>query len=362
MEEIVSVVLPHSSYDILVSAGCLQHCGEHVYRVAPHERAALLADANVLAAHGDVVQQSLIKAGFNTYTKAFQSGEEQKSVDTVSNLYTALLENKLERKSPICAFGGGVAGDLVGFVAATYLRGVPFIQIPTTLLAMVDASVGGKVAYNHPLGKNLIGAFYQPDLVLIDPEVLSTLPEREFRCGLAECIKHGVIGDAPLFDWTVENIDKIVQQDVPTLVELVTRNVQFKAKIVVEDEKEQGVRALLNLGHTFAHAIEATAGYGTYLHGEAVAIGMCAAAWLAADLGMCDASVLEKLESIFLRIGLPTKGNLVASDQLIEAMTHDKKVQDGAIRLILPTAIGACTITSDIPQQKIATAWTKVSN
>ena len=219
---------------------------------------------------------------------ALPPGEEHKNLDTAAKLYGLLTDARLERQSPVIALGGGVVGDTVGFAAATYLRGLPFAQCPTTLLAMVDASVGGKVGVNLPAGKNLVGSFYQPRLVVIDTDTLTTLPPRELRCGLAECVKHAAIRDAQRFDWLEQNLDRVMKLDPATLVELVHWNVQIKASVVMADEKETGERAHLNFGHTFAHAIETLSGYGHYHHGEAVSLGMVAAANLAAATGRCE--------------------------------------------------------------------------
>jgi 3-dehydroquinate synthase len=279
----------------------------------------------------------------------------------VCELYDVLLDASLERKSPVIALGGGVVGDTVGFVASTYLRGVPFIQCPTTLLAMVDASVGGKVGVNVPQGKNLVGSFYQPRLVVIDTNTLKTLPARELHCGLAECVKHGVIRDPALFDWIDDNLDAILQLDSETLVQLVEKNVKIKAAVVMEDEKETGTRAHLNFGHTFAHAIEATIGYDaahTWRHGEAVSLGMVAASRLAAEQGYCAASVPRKIVRLLARIGLPVDApDLPSTDQLMHAMRLDKKVSDGRLRLILPDQLGSVSIVDDAPVEAITNAW-----
>ncbi|MEL7087077.1 MAG: 3-dehydroquinate synthase family protein, partial [Planctomycetota bacterium] len=257
--------------------------------------------------------------------------------------------------------------DVAGFAAATYLRGIPFVQCPTSLLAMVDASVGGKTGVNVPQGKNLIGAFHQPHRVVIDTDVLSTLPERELRCGLAECLKHGIIrpaeaGEPPLFDWIIEHAPAILSLDPDTLVELVRRNVQIKADVVMADEKEAGERAHLNLGHTFAHAIEATARFGTpYKHGEAVSLGLIAAASFAVNRGLCDGSVLAQTIAGCAAVGLPTRAKHLAPDAiLLKTMAMDKKVRGGKIRLVLPTAMGRVTIIDDATADEVAAAWATI--
>jgi len=250
---------------------------------------------------------------------------------------------------------------MAGFVAASYLRGVPFVQCPTTLLAMVDASVGGKVGVNVPQGKNLIGAFHQPVAVVIDPLTLQTLPPREVRCGMAECVKHGVIHDGELFDWIAHNLAKIQSLDPTTLTELIARNVAIKAAVVMEDEKESGVRAHLNFGHTFAHAIEATVGYGEIEHGEAVSLGMVAATKLAIDQGRCEADLLPRLGELLERIGLPTAAKLPDIEILMNAMRLDKKVADAKLRLVLPSRMGSVDVVSDTPDDAVIAAWQAIS-
>jgi 3-dehydroquinate synthase len=345
---------------VTVEAGSLDRLGPIARDAAPHRRCALIADANVDQIHGPQVAAALEHGGYQVVAHRLEPGEDHKNLDTVRAAYQTLLANKLERRSPVVALGGGVAGDTAGFVAATYLRGVPLIQCPTSLLAMVDASVGGKVGVNVAQGKNLIGAFYQPRAVVIDPLVLQTLPPRELRCGLAECIKHGLIRDADLFDWIEHHLPNIQAVDPDTMTELVARNVAIKAAVVIEDEKESGVRAHLNFGHTFAHAIEATAGYGRFGHGEAVAIGMVAATGLAIGRGACDADLLDRLTALLERLGLPTAAELPDTSTLIDAMRLDKKVADDAIRLVLPTRLGAVELVADATDDQIAAAWEAV--
>ena len=364
----VELKLPHHQYEIHIDIDLLQRLGQLVNVRAAHARAALLADELVYRHYGEPARSALLDVGYDVLVTRIPTGEANKNLDTVRNLYNALIEARLERKSPLIALGGGVTGDTAGFVAATYLRGIPFIQCPTTLLAMVDASVGGKVGVNLPQGKNLVGAFHQPVLVVIDPATLKTLPTRELRCGLAECVKHAVIRDASLFDWLETNIDAILNLDMSTLVQLVKRNVQIKAKVVMADEKETGERAHLNLGHTFAHAIETRQAYGrptadtqtthTYHHGEAVALGMVAASRLAANLGRCDRDIPRRIEGLLDRIGLPTRSScLPPTGELLETMRLDKKVLCDHIRLVLPVAMGEVTMTIDVPPAAISDAW-----
>ncbi|MFP4143829.1 MAG: 3-dehydroquinate synthase [Phycisphaeraceae bacterium] len=356
----VEIQLPHHRYEVVIEPGLLSRLGEQVRDVAPHEQATLIVDEQIASGHGRVAARSLENAGYATRVAEMPPGEEHKTLGTVRSLYEVMLEAKMERQSPVVALGGGITGDTAGFVAATYLRGVPFVQCPTTLLAMVDASVGGKVGVNVPQGKNLIGAFYQPMRVVIDPETLRTLPDRELRCGLAECVKHGVIRDGELFDWLGGHLEAIQRLDSAAMVELVERNVRIKAAVVMEDEKEAGVRAHLNFGHTFAHAIEA-ADYGRYHHGEAVAIGMVAATRLAVDAGLCEAGLLARLTRLLEAIGLPVRGEeLPPAEKLLETMRLDKKVQGAKIRLVLPEKMGRVVVTDEQPEEAILAAWRAV--
>jgi len=355
----VTLTLPHHQYDIRIEPGALTQLGPAMQAICPHAKAGLIVDANIETSHGRIAARSLQSAGYAAVVAVMPVGEDHKTLGTVRSLYEVLLDARLERRSPIVAVGGGITGDTGGFVAATYLRGVPFVQCPTTLLAMVDASVGGKVGVNVPQGKNLIGAFYQPRVVVADTDALQTLPPRELRCGLAECVKHGVIRDPDLFAFIEDNVERILALDSDLMVELVRRNVEIKAAVVAEDEKESGVRAHLNFGHTFAHAIEATQGYDhAFHHGEAVALGMVAATRLAVAQGRVDASLLERLIALLDCIGLPTAApNLPPIDQLIDTMKLDKKVADGRIRLVLPDRLGAVSVVSDTDESAIRETW-----
>lgn len=365
---VVSVTLPHHRYDVRIERGLIDRMGHAIKAVTPHAGCALFTDANVDKLHGHRAQAALESAGFAVTRTAVIGGEDHKNINTIASLYPVLVNARLERRSPVIAMGGGIIGDSVGFLAATYLRGVPFIQCPTSLLAMVDASVGGKVGVNLPQGKNLVGAFHQPHLVIIDTDTLATLPPRELRCGLAECVKHAVIREPDKFTWLEKNLDAILALDADTLVELVRWNVQIKATVVMADEKETGERAHLNFGHTFAHAIEAMVGYGpsgtgthNYEHGEAVSLGMIAAARLAADAGRCPRELVDRLTQLLGRIGLPTRAaNLPTTAVLMDAMRVDKKVAGGRIRLVLPDRMGAVSIVADTPDAAIAAAWDAV--
>jgi len=356
----VTITLPHHRYDIVIEAGVLDALGDRVRAVVPHDRCALITDDAVRALHGDRALASLRKAGYQATSASLPPGERQKNLASVERLYAALLADRLERRSPVIALGGGVVGDMAGFVAATYLRGVPFVQCPTTLLAMVDSSVGGKTGFNVPEGKNLIGAFHQPALVVVDPQVLGTLPERELRCGLAECIKHAVIRDPDLLDWIAAEAPALQALDPGALAELVRRNVEIKARVVMEDERESGVRAHLNFGHTFAHAIEATSGYGSILHGEAVALGMLAATRTAIEMGLCEPPLLERLVAVLETFGLATRSRLADDAALLAAMRHDKKVIGDRVRLVLPDGPGHVVIRDDVPEACVRAGWAQI--
>ncbi len=275
-------------------------------------------------------------------------GEQHKTLATVDAIYTALLEGQFDRNATLIALGGGVIGDITGFAAATYQRGIDFIQVPTTLLSQVDSSVGGKTGVNHPLGKNMIGAFHQPRAVIIDTDTLSTLPDRELSAGIAEVIKYGLLGDPDFFSWLENNMEALLDREPDALAFAIRRSCQDKADIVAADEREQGRRALLNLGHTFGHAIETGLGYGCWLHGEAVACGMLMAARLSVDLGWLEPLAVERIESLVRRAGLPTEPPAALGAARLRAlMSVDKKVIDGALRLVLLRGIGQAVVTAD---------------
>jgi 3-dehydroquinate synthase len=354
---VTTIELPHHRYEIVIEPGALERVGERVRALAPHDQCALFSDRAVHALHGGTVEVSLEEAGYRPVVSTVEPGEANKTLQTVEQLYGVLLAERLERRSPVIALGGGVVGDMAGFVAATYLRGVPFVQCPTTLLAMVDSSVGGKTGVNVPEGKNLIGAFYQPILVVIDPRVLQTLPPRELRCGLAECVKHGMIRDESLFEFIRENTQAILDLDPDTLGELIRRNVEIKASVVMQDEKESGVRAHLNFGHTFAHAIEATAGYGTIEHGEAVSLGMVAAVRTAVSMGLCEEALFTRLVELLEGAGMPVRASLAPDAALQDAMKLDKKVADDRIRFVLPDRMGNVEIRDDVPASCVSEGW-----
>ena len=289
-------------------------------------------------------------------------GESYKTLDTVATIYDCLLKNKHNRTTTIIALGGGVVGDMAGYAAATYQRGVNFIQIPTTLLSQVDSSVGGKTGVNHPLGKNMIGAFHQPQCVLIDTDVLKTLPSRELSAGMAEVIKYGLIRDVAFYDWIEQNVQRLMSLDEAVISEAIARSCQNKADIVALDEKEGGIRAILNLGHTFGHAIEASQGYGVWLHGEAVAAGMVAALELSAVLGGVPGQEVQRLRDLLARVSLPTVlPENMSPEQFLELMSLDKKVLDGKLRLIILQALGQAIVTDQITASEVVQAIKRCS-
>jgi 3-dehydroquinate synthase len=346
--------IPETTYEVRIGPGLLAGLGSAVRSFASAPSCALITDSNVAPLYLAAASASLAAAGYRVIPHIIPAGETHKNIQTAIGALDAILNAKVERHTPVIALGGGVAGDLAGFVAATMLRGVPFIQVPTTLLAAVDASVGGKVGVDHAAGKNLIGAFHQPKLVLTDIATFATLPAREMRGGLAECIKHAVIRDAGLFDFISGNLAGIMACDAGVLGQLVAANVAIKAAIVREDPFEQSVRALLNFGHTFGHAIETVTQYGVS-HGEAVGLGMIAAGRLANARKTFPAADLQKLVALIQAAGLPTSVSIDV-DQTFAAMATDKKVQGGKLRLILPTKIGDARIVTDVPAEEIRAA------
>jgi 3-dehydroquinate synthase len=314
---------------------------------------AIVTNTTVAPLYLEQLSQSLQAAGVTVIAIILPDGEAYKNSTTLNTIYDTLLQNRCERSTTLIALGGGVIGDLTGYAAATYLRGVPFIQIPTTLLSQVDSSVGGKTGINHPLGKNMIGAFYQPQLVLADIDTLQTLPAREFSAGMAEVIKYGLIRDAKFFDWLELNMASLMQLDEDTLSYAIFRSCQNKADVVAKDEHEQGDRALLNLGHTFGHAIENAMGYGVWLHGEAVAAGSMMAADLSRRMGWLSESEVTRIQNSFVAADLPVTAPKLGVERYLDLMGLDKKVENGKIRLILQQGIGKSVITSDYDAQKL---------
>ena len=354
----VHVALDDRSYDITIANGILAHTGE-ITRMALGEKTrklAIISNPKVYPLFGEIIEKSLKKAGFQTLTHLMPDGERAKTLKTAEKTWSFLLANHFERGDAIVALGGGVVGDLAGFVAACFQRGIEFIQIPTTLLAQIDSSVGGKTAVNHPLGKNMIGAFHQPKAVIIDPAVLQTLPPRELRAGLFEAIKHGIIRDASVFELIGNNQTKIEALDAELMSEIVKRNCEIKVSVVAADEREKGVRRILNYGHNIGHALEAVTHYRRLKHGEAIGYGMKAEANLAAKIGVLSAAHQEEICAVIDSFGtLPTIKDLNVSE-IIAAMAHDKKASNGKLPFILPTKIGDVMIRDDVEAKAIRTS------
>ena len=344
----LDVALGERSYPIRIGPGALGHVGATV--AAAGARSAVVVTNATVAMHWLApARASLAQAGVAVEVVMIPDGETHKSWSTLNDVLTRLLELKAERRTMLVALGGGVVGDITGFAAAIYQRGMPFVQVPTTLLAQVDSSVGGKTGINHPLGKNMIGAFYQPRAVLIDTDCLATLPPRELAAGLAEVIKYGAIRDPGVFAWLEANMEALVARDAAALTHAILVSCRVKAAIVGADEREEGERALLNLGHTFGHAIESGMGYGQWLHGEAVAAGMVIAAEVSQRMGRIDAAAVARLRALVARAGLPVQAPALGFDRWMTLMARDKKVRAGAIRYILLDAIGDAFITADVP-------------
>ncbi len=353
----VLIDLGPRSYTIHIGYNLIGRAGEILRGVLGGERAMVVTNYTVGSLYGKSIRDQLEKSGIYPVFAEIPDGEEYKSLSTAGELYDLAYRNELDRRSSILALGGGVVGDLAGFVAATYLRGVPLIQIPTTLLAQVDSSVGGKVAVNHPRGKNIIGAFYQPSAVVADLAALKTLPEREVRAGMAEVIKYGVIADEIFFGWLEENLERALSLDPAAVEEIVTVSCRIKAAVVKEDETERGSRAVLNFGHTVGHAVESLTGYKTYRHGEAVAMGMAAAARMAVRMGLLGQAEMDRIVSILVRAGLPVDvpANL-DREELIRSMHRDKKVVSSRLTFVLPVAVGKVEIVRDVEEEAIVSS------
>jgi 3-dehydroquinate synthase len=347
MMQTLTVGLGERSYPIHIGGGLLGRA-ELLQPALPRKRTAIVTNTTVAPLYLEKLQQTLQSIDVSSLPIVLPDGEEYKNQETLNSIYDALLANRCERSTPLIALGGGVIGDLTGYAAATYLRGVPFIQIPTTLLAQVDSSVGGKTGINHPLGKNMIGAFYQPQLVLADTDTLNTLPDNELAAGIAEVIKYGLIRDLPFFEWLEQNIDKLLVRDTEAMQYAIERSCRNKAEVVAADERESGERALLNLGHTFGHAIESGMGYGNWLHGEGVAAGTVMAADLSQRLGWINAQDVARVRRLFERANLPTVAPDLGAERYLELMELDKKVEGGKIRFVLLKAIGHAVLSSGV--------------
>ncbi|MCC7484129.1 MAG: 3-dehydroquinate synthase [Burkholderiales bacterium] len=349
----LTVALENRSYPIHIGPGLIAR-GELVAARLPQPRAVLVSNTTVAPLYAERLTHALRAQGVAVLAVTVPDGEAHKDWRTLNAILDALLENRSERGTALIALGGGVVGDLTGFAAAVYQRGVPFIQVPTTLLAQVDSAVGGKTAINHPLGKNMVGAFYQPLAVVSDTDTLATLPPRELAAGLAEVIKYGAIHDPAFFDWLEANVARLVAREAEALTWAIERSCAIKAGIVAGDERETGERALLNYGHTFGHAIETATGYGQWLHGEAVAAGMVLAARLSVRMGLLAASEASRIESLLARAGLPVTAPALGVERYLELMGHDKKVRGGRIRFILLRRLGEALPTAEVPPDTLA--------
>lgn len=355
MTKTLNVALAERSYPIHIGCGILGQL-ELIQPSIKQKRVVVVSNTTVAPLYLGLLRSTLEKGGFSVLPVILPDGEKYKNWQTLNSIFDALLTAHCERNTTLIALGGGVIGDMGGFAASCYQRGMPFIQVPTTLLSLVDSSVGGKTAINHPLGKNMIGAFYQPKLVLADISTLDTLPERELKAGLAEVIKYGLIRDHDFFVWLEANLEKLLALDREALAYAVHRSCANKAEVVAADERESGERALLNLGHTFGHAIEAGLGFGEWLHGEAVAAGTLIAADLSCRLGWLSDDAVLRIERLFVRAGLPVYGPALGATRYLELMRHDKKVQDGKMRLVLLEDIGKAVMSDIATEVQIGAA------
>jgi len=353
--ETLLVALGERSYPIHIGSGLLAR-PELILPHIKQKKAVVVTNETVAPLYLERLSSTLASGEIEVLPVVLPDGEQFKTWETLNQIFDALLGARCERSTTLIALGGGVIGDMGGFAAACYQRGMPFIQVPTTLLSQVDSSVGGKTAINHPLGKNMIGAFYQPKLVLADIATLDTLPDRELKAGLAEVIKYGLIRDPEFFVWLELNLDKLLARDPASLIYAVHRSCANKAEVVAADERESGERALLNLGHTFGHAIETGMGYGEWLHGEAIAAGTLIAAELSCALGWIDAGLVARIEKLFVRAGLPVMAPRLGAARYLELMSHDKKVQDGKLRLVLLRGLGQAVVSDVATEEQIVAA------
>lgn len=351
--KVLRIDLADRSYDILIGQNLFGTLGDRVPALSGLRRAVVVTHPSIQRLYGGALAHGLRNAGLASSTVEIPEGESHKTLASAGVVYDHLMRNACDRSTLMVALGGGVIGDLTGFVAATYQRGVPYLQVPTTLLSQVDSSVGGKTAVNHPLGKNMIGAFYQPRAVVIDLDTLKTLPAGEFRAGIAEIIKYGVIEDPDLFAYLERNADAILQQDTACLEHVIETSCAIKARVVERDERESNYRMVLNYGHTIGHAIEALTGYTEYKHGEAVAIGMVAAARLSEQMGYCDSGTVERITRLIERYGLPTRLPEFPARDYIESMYRDKKAREKKIRFILVRALGRVEIVDAVPESEL---------
>jgi len=357
----LNINLADRSYEILINRNLLSKTGKFISERFNPSRVVVITHPSVRQLFGEKIESGLVTVGHSPDYIEIPEGESSKSLQQAGYVYDHLLGMNCDRKSALIALGGGVIGDLTGFIAATYQRGIPYIQIPTTLLSQVDSSVGGKTAVNHPRGKNMIGAFYQPKLVVIDLDTLHTLPPKEFRAGLAEVVKYGVIADSKLFTFLEEKTEEILSLNSDCLGYIIETCCTIKASVVEKDELENRHRMILNFGHTFGHAIETMTGYTKYLHGEAVAIGMIQAAWLSVEMGRCTKDVPQRIVSLLKKLNLPTQPPNFKSKNIIESMYHDKKTAHNKLRFILVKDIGSVEIVDNVPETSIKAIMKKMS-
>ncbi len=353
----VHVELGKRSYDIIIARGLLSRAGDLFEERQIGKRLFLVATTKVFDLHGVAFREHLIGNGYQVTEIFIPDGEKFKNLHTVENIYTYLIAQRADRASTIVAFGGGVTGDIAGFVAATFLRGIPYVQVPTTLLSQVDSSVGGKTGVNHPHGKNMIGVFHQPNLVCADTTTLSTLSQREFRSGVYEVLKYGLIRDAQFFRYLEANLDGLLERDPEILETVVCRACAIKAEVISIDETESGLRRILNFGHTFGHALEVVSGYHGVTHGEAVACGMLAASLISAKLGHIDLETHERVARLIRRVGILPDVQEYAVEDLLEAMDRDKKRRDDRKVFVLLAAIGETVVRDDLEDSFVADVW-----
>ena len=351
MRQRVKVELGKRSYSIVIGSGVADEIRAFVRQAGYSPHGMIVTDTNIAPLCAGQIAALLADAGVQAEIATIPAGESSKSLMQANELFTRAIELGLDRRSPIIALGGGVVGDLAGFVAATYMRGVPFIQVPTSLLAQVDSSVGGKVAVNHPLGKNLIGAFYQPDAVFMELDFLKTLPAREIATGLGEIIKYGIIYDPDFFAWLEANRADVLALEPAATAYMIARSCEIKADVVRQDEREGGLRRILNFGHTIAHAIEKETGYVRYRHGEAVAIGMVGAADISVQMGLLADGERVRMNALISAMGLPLSADGVTADAMYADLFHDKKTVGGRIHWVLAEKIGTVSVHSDVPEE-----------
>ncbi|MBQ1915073.1 MAG: 3-dehydroquinate synthase [Selenomonadaceae bacterium] len=356
----IPVELGEKSYDIVIGHGLGKEIGAFLKTRNYSRRALVISDSNLAPLYGRHVLGILREAGLEAEIYVLPAGEKSKSLAEAEKIYTRMIGLGLDRKSPVFALGGGVVGDLAGFAAATYMRGVPFIQLPTSLLAQVDSSVGGKVAVNHAMGKNLIGCFYQPDAVFMELDFMESLPEREIRTGLGEIVKYGIIYDSEFFRFLEEHPAEILSLEEETLVHMIARSCEIKAAVVSEDEKESGLRRILNFGHTMAHAIEQETGYVRYNHGEAVAVGMMGAAHISRDMGLVDEAEVQRAKDLIEALHLPVGAEGCTVENMYASIFHDKKTVNGKVNWVLMESIGSVVVRNDVPEDLVKKAMAKV--